>query len=403
MTETPAAVACPHCGEPLEAAAKFCESCGKPTGVAQAAPDPSGAQLGAQFGAPLGAQPADRAEDLGSGPISALTRAAGPASGSSEPVRSARRPCLNCGGDVAPDGYCDSCGTKAPTERDHFREQPASWVAGVCDRGIRHGRNEDAMALMASQTPGERAALIVLDGVSNTDDSHIASLAGARAALGVLRTPLPQGMGTPEGRTSAVTKVFIDAIEAANQAVADTTPEDSTAPPSATFVSTIVENGTLWFANIGDSRAYWLPDGGVGKQLSVDDSAAQMQIEAGMPKKLAETGPQAHAITRWLGKDAPDLGPRVGQLAIESPGWVVVCSDGLWNYASEPDDLLAQIQQAATSDPAELALALVDFANASGGADNITAVLARLETRQNAADTVSETATEPTTEGESNG
>ena len=155
--------------------------------------------------------------------------------------------------------------------------------------------------------------------------------------------------------------------------MAGATPEGSTAPPSATFVSTIVEGTTLWFANIGDSRAYWLPDGAGGKQLSVDDSAAQLQIEAGVPRKQAETGPQAHAITRWLGKDAPDIVPRVGQLTVEGAGWVLVCSDGLWNYASEPADLAAQIQKAGTTDPAALALALVDFANASGGVDNITA------------------------------
>ena len=198
----------------------------------------------------------------------------------------------------------------------------------------------------------------------------------------MLRAPLPQGMGTPEGRTSAVTKVFGDAVKAANDAVAGATPEGSTAPPSATFVTTIVEGTTLWFANIGDSRAYWLPDAGGGKQLSVDDSAAQMQIEAGMSRKEAESGPQGHAITRWLGRDAPDLAPRVGRLTVEGPGWVVVCSDGLWNYASEPDDLVAQMQKAGTTDPAALALALVDFANASGGIDNITAVLARIETGQ---------------------
>ncbi len=48
-----------------------------------------------------------------------------------------------------PDGYCESCGVKALSERDHYREQPAPWVAGVCDKGIRHQRNEDAMALLA--------------------------------------------------------------------------------------------------------------------------------------------------------------------------------------------------------------------------------------------------------------
>jgi serine/threonine protein phosphatase PrpC len=389
MTETPTPTACPHCGEPIEAGAKFCESCGKPTGGGNEATPPVVEPVETQ------ASPAD---DLGSGPISAVTRAAG----SAKPevaASSDRRPCLNCGGDVGPDGYCDQCGTKAPTERDHFREQPATWVAGVCDRGLKHTRNEDAMALLAGEKQGERAVLIVLDGVSNTDDSHIASLAGAKAALGVLRAPLPQGMGTPEGRTSAVTKVFAEAVEAANKAVVGATPEGSVHPPSATFVSTIVEGPTLWFANIGDSRAYWLPDGGPGRQLSVDDSAAQLQIEAGMARKEAESGPQGHAITRWLGKDAPDLAPRVGQLTVEGPGWVLVCSDGLWNYASEPDDLIAQIQKAGTTDPADLALALVDFANASGGVDNITATVARLETGQNAADTP----TTAKTEGESDG
>lgn len=401
MTETPAAASCPHCGEPLEAGARFCESCGKPTGAVPLASDAPAAERGGHQASP--------AEDLGSGPISAVTHAAAAARESTRSSGPGRRPCLNCGGDVAPDGYCENCGTKAPTERDHFREQPASWVAGVCDRGIRHTRNEDAMALMASEAVGERAVLIVLDGVSNTDDSHIASLAGAKAALGVLRTPLPQGMGTPEGRRSAVSKVFADAVEAANKAVVDATPEGSTAPPSATFASAIVEDNTLWFANIGDSRAYWLPDSGVGQQLSVDDSAAQLQIETGVPRKVAETGPQAHAITRWLGKDAPDLAPRVGQLAVTSSGWVLVCSDGLWNYASEPAQLAAQIKQAATSDPAALALALVDFANASGGMDNITAVVARLETGQNAVGTVTDTPTdtptdiEPTTEGGTHG
>jgi serine/threonine protein phosphatase PrpC len=225
------------------------------------------------------------------------------------------------------------------------------------------------------------------------------------AARDVLRAPLPQGMGTPESRLSVVTKVFSEAVEAANQAVSDTTPEGSTKPPSATFVAAILEGTSLWYANVGDSRAYWLPDGAPGQMLTVDDSAAQLQIEAGMPRKEAESGPQGHAITRWLGKDAPDLTPRVGQLTVDAPGWVLVCSDGLWNYASEPEALVEQMKVAATMDPAALALALTDFANASGGTDNITTVLARVETGQNAADAAdaADTGADNTTQGESDG
>ena len=62
--------------------------------------------------------------------------------------------CLACGSDVGEDGYCTVCGTKAPIPRDHYVEQPAGWVAAVCDRGIKHHRNEDATAVAADPTPG---------------------------------------------------------------------------------------------------------------------------------------------------------------------------------------------------------------------------------------------------------
>ena len=358
MTETitPAAT-CPSCGAPATPGAKFCESCGKPLDGAVAA-------------APVAAAALDELS-----PISAPTYR----KPTDEVVEAGPRPCLVCQGVVGADGYCENCGAKAPTERDHFRETPAAWVAGVCDRGIVHHRNEDAMALLASETPGERAVLVVLDGVSNSIDSDIASLAGAKAARDTLRTPFPHGMGTAASRTGAIAKVFGDAAAAANDAVVAVTDPASTNPASATFAVAVVEKGLLAHANIGDSRVYWLPDAGPAVQLTVDDSAAQQQMEAGVPRAVAETSPQAHAITKWLGRDAPDVRPRTGQIEITGPGWVLACSDGLWNYASEPDALAAQIAAAGTSEPLALALALVAFANAQGGRDNITAALARVE------------------------
>ena len=364
---------CPHCGEAVEAGASFCEACGKPLG--------DGASSSVAVAPPV--NQSGPIDDLGSGPISAPTRQARTA----EMPPPGTRACLSCGGVVGEDGYCESCGVKALSERDHFEQQPAPWVAGVCDKGIRHTRNEDAMALLASETPGGRAVLVVLDGVSNTDDSQAGSLAGAKAALEVLRTPLPQGMGTPDARRAAVASVFADSVARANDGVVAATTEGTRHPASATYVAAVLEGGTVWFANIGDSRAYWLPDGNPGTQLSVDDSGAQEQMAAGATRVDAESGPMAHAITRWLGNDAPDLAPRVDSLDVDGPGWLLVCSDGLWNYASEPADLDAQVTAAGTTEPLTLARALVAFANAQGGQDNITATLARLEapvTGQNA-------------------
>lgn len=357
--------ACPSCGSGVPEGARFCESCGAQVGGAAA----DGAAL-----TPPTMVPAD---DLGDAPISAPTRR--PAHALPDPAPDpGRRPCGNCGGEVGPDLYCLSCGTKAPSERDHFRETPASWVAGVCDKGVRKSRNEDAMALLAGEKPGSRAVLVVLDGVSNLVDSDVASLAGARAAREVLRTPLPAGMGTPQSRDAAVAKVFTDAAAAANTAIIAVTDPDEPNPASATFTVAVLEGNRISHANIGDSRCYWLPDEGEPVQLTVDDSVAQTQIASGVAKEVAETGEFAHAITKWLGRDSQDFVPTVGSLEVTGPGWLLACSDGLWNYASAPTALRAQVQAAKATDPEGIALELVAFANAAGGHDNITAALARV-------------------------
>lgn len=104
-----------------------------------------------------------------------------------------------------------------------------------------------------------------------------------------------------------------------------------------------------------------------------------------MPREQAETGPGSHAITRWLGVDSPDdLTPHTGDLDLDHDGWLVVCSDGLWNYCSGAADLQALVHQTVTTlgaaghHPLSLAGALTDWANARGGTDNITVALARI-------------------------
>jgi serine/threonine protein phosphatase PrpC len=351
---------CSTCGSLLDEGAKFCEECGASVDGGPTPPV-------------LATEPAAEANPLDDvSPISAVTARPGDAT-----VETAgpRAPCLECGGVVGEDGYCTQCGTKAPSARDHFEERPADWVAGICDRGIRHAVNEDAMALAVE---GERAVLVVCDGVSNTDQSDVASLAAAKAALEVLRPALPKGLGVPESAAAAVTTVFTDAAAAANNAVLATAPDDTRNPPSCTFVAAILEDGVVHHAGVGDSRAYLLPDAGNGRLLTIDDSMAQVMIAGGTPRAEAEASKQAHSITKWLGKDSPDVTPRVGRAQVSGPGWLLVCSDGLWNYASEPKALAEQIAAAGSSDPHVIATHLVAFANAAGGQDNITATLARV-------------------------
>ena len=72
--------------------------------------------------------------------------------------------------------------------------------------------------------------------------------------------------------------------------------------------------------------------------------------------------------------------PRTGSITAVGPGWLLVCSDGLWNYVSEAIDLQRLVSELSTADgkPLPLANALVEWANGQGGKDNISVALARV-------------------------
>jgi serine/threonine protein phosphatase PrpC len=291
---------------------------------------------------------------------------------------------------IAADGYCEQCGTPATRPRDHWIDQPVLWVAAVCDRGVRHTRNEDAVAVAAESAPGSFAALVVCDGVSSAPDSDQASLAAARAARDVLAGPeLAGALAAPDDDRAPL---FAQAIEAAGLAAHGAASavarrvagEGRGNPPSTTFVAAVLASRRLVVGWVGDSRAYWLPDDGTPVQLSSDDSWAAEAMALGLPREEAESGPNAHAITRWLGADAPDPHPRTVERVLDGPGWVLLCSDGLWNYCSEADAMAALVAErgAGLGTPVPvgpLATALVAWAVEQGGADNISVALARVE------------------------
>lgn len=394
---------CPVCGTDNPADSSFCEACGADLVVTARASE--GSATGTAYASPDGAtDPAsDRASDGASdGPVLvSATPQTAPAGEESPldvgwtgavPTPSAPSPddeltCHACGQGRIVDGYCDNCGSPPPDPRDHFVESPTSWVGGVCDIGRRHSRNEDAMSLSATEAPGSRAVLVVCDGVSMASDSHIASLAAATEARAVLDQPFPRGVGTPDAWTAAAGRALKTAVIRANEAVIAAVVEDVPNPPSCTFASAVVEDDVIVAGNVGDSRVYWLPDAAdePALQLGRDDSFAQEQIAAGVPRLDAEHGPHAHSITRWLGRDAPDdLTPHLTTVTATA-GWLLVCSDGLWNYCSEAEDLRTLLHGVVASaedpNPTALAQALVDFANEQGGRDNITVALARLAGR----------------------
>ena len=302
-----------------------------------------------------------------------------------EPVVAGAAFCEACGyrltGAGAPAGVRSEPAPGAVLDRNHYVLQPAPWVAAVCDRGLDHARNEDAVAVAAQQRPDSHAALIVCDGVTTAANSDIASLAAAEAALAVLAPPLSRGVTGATTAQTAAGRIFEDAVGSAQQAVLAASADEPGSPGACTFAAAVVSGPLVWHAAVGDSRAYLFPDEGAPLLLTRDDSMAEMLIATGMDRAQAERTSVAHTITRWLGTEASDLDPHLGSAAVLGPSWLLVCSDGLWNYASAPGDLHAvfrAVRRRVGDDPTALAEGLVRFANDQGGHDNISAALARI-------------------------
>jgi serine/threonine protein phosphatase PrpC len=360
------ALLCPTCGAPIIAGDAFCEACGHDVEVVTGT-------------APLTVgQPA--AEPVPDDELQ-RTHLVVPGAGAVVP------PCVLCGSPIADDGFCSVCGAKAQSRRDHWTESPSDWLGGVCDKGISHARNEDAMACAAMPDPSF-GVLVVCDGVTTAPDSDRASLAASKAACELL-----VGAGRPTGsfaaRLTEWQRVLAASCAAANAeavAVAHTL-GDPDEPPSCTFVAAVRADDMVAVAWCGDSRAYWLADQPTGgqtpsEQLSIDHSLGTEMIKAGRTRAEAEADSTSHTITRWLGADSIDPTSEFRALHVQQPGWLAIVSDGMWNYASTTEALAALVTQAQADGahtPTAIAESMAAYANGRGGHDNITVVLARCE------------------------
>ncbi|WP_030790952.1 PP2C family serine/threonine-protein phosphatase [Streptomyces sp. NRRL S-920] len=346
------------------------------------APAPAEAPASADAASPAGATP-----PVGAAPPASATPPAGSADAvePADPRTSAPEPtpppgtklCVACrSGRVDPDGYCENCGHAQPRERDHLEEELDA-VAAVSDRGLRHHRNEDAFAISAAALPDGSPAVvaIVCDGVSSATRPDEASLAASRAANESLQGSLPRGTHPQQAMHEAI----LSAADAVNSLATEPAAEREHSPhqnaPACTLVGAVVAGGLLVVGWVGDSRAYWVPDdrSGPAVRLTEDDSWAAQMVAAGLMNEAeAYADDRAHAITGWLGADAYELEPHTASFKPDRAGVVVVCTDGLWNYAEAVEDMARAVPADAADRPLHSAQVLVGHALDGGGHDNVT-------------------------------
>ncbi|MFD1663493.1 PP2C family serine/threonine-protein phosphatase [Streptomyces caeni] len=428
MPQPTALSRCPSCEEPLESGDRFCGACGydlsvvparpsdTPTltmnGAAPPSPDETAAvdwPAAPPAGGPGPSAPVHLPADLqgtGSGGSEPPAAPAAPAGRAAQGVRFHRpaqpqdynlaapqpvdprsaapatppagtKVCVACRtGTVDGDGYCEHCGHAQPRERDHM-EQELGAVAAVSDRGLRHHRNEDAFAVSSTALPDGSPAVVavVCDGVSSATRPDDASLAAAHAANEALLEALPRGTHPQQAMHDAIVAAShaVNALATKPETAQEHSPHQNA--PACTLVGAVVTAGLFVVGWVGDSRAYWIPADHAAPpaRLTEDDSWAAQMVAAGlMSEAEAYADERAHAITGWLGADAYELEPHTASFKPDRPGVVVVCTDGLWNYAETAEEMAEVVPPGAERRPLHSARVLVGHALDGGGHDNVT-------------------------------
>jgi serine/threonine protein phosphatase PrpC len=246
-------------------------------------------------------------------------------------------------------------------------------VAGETNVGMKRNHNEDNFSIIE-----ESGLYIVADGMGGHASGEVASKMAVDAmqefftatANDPERTwpyKMDRSKGYEENR-------LITGIKLANLRIYESSQRDSRQRGMGTTIVTIfaVEDG-VYIAHVGDSRVYRMRDGKI-EQLTEDHSLLNdyIKMKRLTPEEIANF-PHKNVIVRALGmKDTVKVDTRFEQPKANDT--YLLCSDGLSGPVNDPDILDIMTR---APDLKSAATTLIERANANGGPDNITCVLAR--------------------------
>lgn len=236
------------------------------------------------------------------------------------------------------------------------------------DTGRARNNNEDSVAL------DDATGLVVLaDGMGGYNAGEVAS----GMATSFIRSEL--GRWLAEASDSAtdtdVRRAMDICVDNANRAIfiaANSNPQYS--GMGTTLVVGVFRDGRLLMGHVGDSRGYRLRASRL-TQVTHDHSLLQEQIDAGLiTLEQAMFSSNKNLVTRAVGvEDSVLLETHLHDV---QPGdTFLLCSDGLSDMLD--DDAIADLISGA-GNLTEAGNALIAAANAAGGKDNISVVLARV-------------------------
>jgi len=237
-------------------------------------------------------------------------------------------------------------------------------AAGLTDTGKTRPGNEDAFVLVP-----DKGLYIVADGMG----SHNAGALASKIVVETLPKMIEQRLdGVSSSDTEGISSLLQETLVSLSQRIwKESASKPDLAGMGATVVVANVHADCVFIAHMGDSRAYLLRDGGL-RQLTEDHSVIGILLRGGeITAEEAEHHPARGRVSRYIGMEA-EVYPDVQWHRAEAGDRLLLCTDGLTGMVSDSaiGEVLSEFP-----DPERACRALVDAANASGGKDNITALI----------------------------
>ncbi len=249
-------------------------------------------------------------------------------------------------------------------------DQPQVQYAFRTDVGMRRAANQDSVVIRLSNEYQEwnecGHLFVVADGMGGHSVGDLAS----RIAV----DSLPIAYFKVDA--DSIPDRLRSAIIAANRSISDKARENPEFADMGTTCSTLVlSTAGAFVGHVGDSRVYRVRNGYI-QQLTFDHSLQWEMVRQG--RATIENVDMLHprnVITRCLGPDQNVPIDIEGPFQVLPEDRFVICSDGLTGHMSD-----SEIGAIANSmPPADAARLLINLANCRGGTDNVTVVVARVE------------------------
>jgi protein phosphatase len=244
--------------------------------------------------------------------------------------------------------------------------------------GLERKTNDDSLLVIVGSADGDDeppdfGLLCVADGVGGQEHGGEASAISVR----VLASSLTRGAILDllalesNGQPGSMEDLVRLAIQKANREV-----RSRAEGGASTLTVALVVDDTVTIGHVGDTRAYFITEEKI-QQLTRDHSLVQELVDTGtITEEEALTHPQRNVLWNAMGK-AIDVKVDVTTHTPPADGYLLICSDGLWGVV--PDEQIREIMMS-VGNPQQACESLVVAANASGGPDNITCVVAYFPT-----------------------